>query len=148
MAVRTTGRRDERGASALEFGLMAPLLVLVMFAVVQYGYHFWALETGAASAREAARRLAVGTDWTCTSAEAQRHAAMPAIATPVVERAYMVDGAAAAAPKAGALVTVTVRFQSLDMRIFPLPRDGLVVETAQARVENVPRVDEPLPPCP
>lgn len=124
-------RPDERGASAVEFALVAPLLFAVMFGILQYGYHYWALETAAATAREAARHYAVGAGQTCTQAEAQRRAGTAALGPVTVS-------APPSSPTVGQVITVTVSFQSLDMHIFPLPDDGYVSESATARVENVP----------
>ncbi len=140
---RVRSGRTERGAAALEFGLVLPLVMLVIFGVIQYGYHFWSLETGAAAAREAARRLIVGTDWGCTQAEAIQDAEGPAVGsgTPVVTRRYHTEGGATqAAPVVGSLVTVTVTFQSLDlgMPFLPLPNNGVVTETGVGRIEMVP----------
>jgi Flp pilus assembly protein TadG len=51
--------KDERGAVAVEFALVFPLLMLVLFGVIEYGavYNAQLLVTGAA--REAAREMAV-----------------------------------------------------------------------------------------
>lgn len=137
------GHRGERGASALEFGLVLPLLMLVIFGIIQYGYQFWSLETAGAAAREAARRLVVGTDWGCTQARAVDSASGPAVGTtpPTVSRQYHTEGGAAeAAPVVGHLVTVTVTFQSLDIGLpfLPLPNNGVVKDTAVGRIEDVP----------
>jgi Flp pilus assembly protein TadG len=136
-------RRGESGAAALEFGLVFPLVLLVIFGIIQYGYHFWSLHTAAATAREAARRLIVGTDWDCTRANAVDLANSPAVGStpPEVTRRYHTDGGATqAAPVVGSLVTVTVTFQSLDldMPLLPLPSGGLVTQTAEGRIESVP----------
>jgi Flp pilus assembly protein TadG len=124
-------RRDDRGSAAVEFAIVLPVLLLVIFGILQYGYHYWALETASATAREAARRLAVGTDWTCTVSEAQAAASIPATGTVTVTRS-------SSTPTQGSLVTVTVAFPSLDVGLVPLPDDGRVSETATARVESVP----------
>lgn len=135
--------REEAGSAALEFGLVIPMVLLGILGIIQYGYHFWSLETAAATAREAARRLIVGTDWTCTQAEAVQHASGPVVggAPPVVTRQYHTDsGSPLAAPVVGSLVTVTVSFQSLDMNLpfLPVPHGGTVTQTGTGRVEQVP----------
>jgi Flp pilus assembly protein TadG len=135
--------RNERGASALEFGLAFPLVLLVMFGIIQYGYHFWSLETGAATAREAARRLIVGTDWGCTQALAVEHADPPAVGStpPVVTRRYHTEGGATqSGPVLGSMVTVTVSFQSLNLRLpfVPVPNGASITQTSTGRIENVP----------
>lgn len=134
------GGRGQRGAAALEFALVMPIVLLTVLGVVQYGYHFWALETGAATAREAARRLVVGTDPVCTVAEAVARLDQPhVLATdPTVLIEYGDPPSATTAPERGLLVTVTVTLTSLDMGLFPVPDDGVIVERAQNRVENVP----------
>jgi Flp pilus assembly protein TadG len=50
---------DQRGAVAVEFALVFPLLILVLFGVIEYGaiYNAQLVVTGAA--REAAREMAV-----------------------------------------------------------------------------------------
>ena len=60
---------NERGAVAVEFALVFPLLILVLFGVIEYGavYNAQLLVTGAA--REAAREMAVtGNAGSATSA--------------------------------------------------------------------------------
>lgn len=130
-------RRDDRGSTLVEFALVFPLVLFVALAIVQYSYHYWALETASATAREAARRLIVGTDPTCTLAAARAHAQGPQVGmqSPVVTYQYDSPGNVAVR---GALVTVTVRIQSLDTGLLPLPNNGAVVQTATNRVENVP----------
>lgn len=126
----------ERGAVALEFALVATLLFTVLLGILQYGYHYWALETASATAREAARRYAVGTEQACTQAEADKHAGTAAL------------GPVTLSPRpstmaVGDVITVTVSFQSLDMHLFPLPDGGVVTQSERARVENVP--EAPIP---
>lgn len=136
--------RQARGASAVEFALVFTLVVLpLIFGIIQYGYHYWSLETAAAAAREAARAAAVGTDWDCTSDRAAAIASRPAVGddAPVVTRSYDTpDGQ----PRVGALVTVTVTFDSLDVGFLPVPDDGRITESSRARVEVL-RPDQPLP---
>lgn len=107
-------RSDERGAAALEFGLVVPVVLMLIFGIIQYGFMYWSLQTASATAREAARSLIVGTTST-------------------------------AGPVEGGLVEVEVALTTLNLNMpfLPLPDGGNVVQTARARVENVPPV--PLP---
>lgn len=130
-------RRDEQGSTIVEFALVLPLVLMFVFGIIQYGYQYWALETSAAAAREAARRLIVGTDPACTIADAQLHAGGPHVGAGLPTVTYAYDNPANQAAR-GALVTVTVRIQSLDLGFLPVPGDGLIVETATNRVENIP----------
>lgn len=127
-------RRSERGAMAVEFALVFPIVFAVMFGIIQYGIYFWGRSTAAASARESARQLAVGTDWTCSHDQAVGKA-NGAGSGAVVTRKYL---NAANAAKIGDLVEVTVTAQSLAPNFLPLPDSGSITEVATARVENIP----------
>jgi hypothetical protein len=49
------GRRRERGAVAVEFALVLPILLLLVLGGIDWGYFFFAGEVAANAAREAAR---------------------------------------------------------------------------------------------
>ena len=139
------GTRREDGAAALEFGLVVPVIIMMIFGIIQYGYMFWSLQTAAATAREAARQLIVGTDESCTLTNAVAMADGPALgsAAPVATPVYH-DGSGnvVADPVEGGIVTVTVSFQTLDMGIpfLPVPDHANVTQAASARVENIPAI--------
>lgn len=133
----STRRRGERGSTVVEFALVLPLVLSFVFGVIQYGYQYWALETSAAAAREAARRLIVGTDEVCTLADARAHADGPNVGSSAPIITYEYDNAANVAQR-GVVVTVTVEIQSLDMGLLPVPDGGRIVQSASNRVENVP----------
>lgn len=95
------GWGSERGAAAVEFALVLPILVLILFGVIEFGgvYNAQLMVTGAA--REGARAMAVGGD--------------PAAAEAAIVESVVVADADAldieispAACTAGADVTVTV----------------------------------------
>lgn len=129
--------RGERGSTIVEFALVLPLVLAFVFGIIQYGYQYWALETSAAAAREAARRLIVGTDEVCTLADARAHADGPNVGTSPPVVTYRYDNPANT-PVRGAVVTVTVVIQSLDMGLLPVPDGGRIEQSASNRVENVP----------
>jgi Flp pilus assembly protein TadG len=54
--------RDDRGAAAVEFAIIAPVLILLLFGIVEYGLVFNAQLQVTGAAREAARTMAVGGD--------------------------------------------------------------------------------------
>jgi Flp pilus assembly protein TadG len=145
---RLSRRADERGAAALEFGLVIPVILMLIFGIIQYGFMYWSLQTASATAREAARSLIVGTTEACTLDRAEELADNPAVgggAPVAVARYFDTTGAATTGPVQGGLVEVQVSLTTLDLNMpfLPLPDGGNVVQTAQARVENVPPV--PLP---
>lgn len=146
--------RDERGVNLVEFALVFCLVVLpLLFGIIQYSYLYWSLETAAATAREAARRLAVGEEWLCVDgapvtwdAEVRRQAGLPATG-PVTVAPAGPAGYDPTAATLGSLVTVTVSFPTLDVGFLPVPGNGVVSETAEARVQNVPGVRAGAPSC-
>jgi len=56
---RACARRDEEGAAALEFALVLPLLLLIVFAIISYGYMFSVRQALTQAAAEGARAAAV-----------------------------------------------------------------------------------------
>lgn len=52
-------RRDERGAAAIEFALLLPVLLLLFFGIVQFGLLFSVHSTMQNASREAARAVAL-----------------------------------------------------------------------------------------
>ena len=97
--------KDDSGAVAVEFALVFPLLILVLFGVIEYGavYNAQLLVTGAA--REAAREIAVtGNAGAATSAAL---AASPGL-VPALSSG---DVAYSGACSPGSDVTVTISYQ-------------------------------------
>jgi Flp pilus assembly pilin Flp len=63
--VRVASRREQDGAAAVEFALLLPLLVLLLFGFIQFGLAFNTRIQATNAAREAARQAVVGIDdWT------------------------------------------------------------------------------------
>jgi len=67
--------RQERGASAVEFALVAPLLVLLLLGLIDWGYYFFAAQVVTNAAREGARSGSLDGK---TAAQAQSDAAVAA----------------------------------------------------------------------
>lgn len=55
-------RTSERGAAAVEFALVLPLLVLLVFGIVEFGRGYNARVTLTHATREGVRALAIGSD--------------------------------------------------------------------------------------
>ncbi len=57
--LRLIGNRKKRGAAAVEFALVAPLVLLVLWGIVDIGRAFYTLNNLASAVREGARAAAV-----------------------------------------------------------------------------------------
>lgn len=53
------GNRNERGAALVEFAIVAPLLILLLFGIIEFGWIFGQFNAVRHGAREAARFAAV-----------------------------------------------------------------------------------------
>ncbi|MBA2531874.1 MAG: pilus assembly protein [Nocardioidaceae bacterium] len=123
------------GAAAVEFALVSVLLLTLVFGIIQYGLYFWASQIGSSAVRDAARYSAVGTkDCPDLQATVDDQISGAAVGSPTTTRSYSANPATT-----GGTVTVTVTFQALDigMPFIPLPGDGEITQSADARVENV-----------
>lgn len=137
MRVRTTRtRRQDDGAVAVEFALVFPFLCLIVFAIIQYGMYFWAMQGGSAAAREAARKAAVGQPADCTEFRTEVRAHLDAVATNTPTVTRTVDSPPG---EVGDDVEVTVTFESLDLGFpfVPFINDGVVEQSATARLDYI-----------
>jgi Flp pilus assembly protein TadG len=112
-------RTGERGAAAVEFALVAPLLVLLIFCIIDLGRAFATLNQLAAAARQGARVAAVLPDPDGTQLEQVRDAvvgfAKGQLAGPEIAR-----GKVRVHRRNDGMVTVTVDYQFT--LITPLPK--------------------------
>lgn len=138
-------RRHEGGAAAVEFALVLPVLLVVLFGLIQYGLYFWSMQGGSSAAREAARRGAVGQLETCadfrTYVRDRIGSTSADVSNATITRTYTTALGApvpAGSVLAGDVVTVTVQFKGYDMNFpfVPFINDGVVYQAADARVEN------------
>ena len=54
------GAEADKGGVATEFALLAPLLIIIIMGIIQFGWAFFVQHSMINAAREAARKLAVG----------------------------------------------------------------------------------------
>jgi Flp pilus assembly protein TadG len=66
--------RSERGASAVEFALIVPLLVLLVLGIAEFGHAFQVQGTLSAAAREGVRAMALQNDQAAAKATVQNAA--------------------------------------------------------------------------
>jgi Flp pilus assembly protein TadG len=131
----------------VEFALVLPVFLLVVFGIVQYGLYFWSMQGGSAAARDAARRGAVSDLQLCGDFRDYVKARIGATSAnkdaAVITRSFEdEDGNAVAAAdlEVGDVVTVMVEFKSIDLKLpfLPFIDDGLVRQKADSRVDFVP----------
>jgi Flp pilus assembly protein TadG len=131
----------ETGAAAVEFALVLPVLLLVVFGIIQYGYYFYASQDASAAAREAARRSAVGDCDTQTKLEDFVKARLGAVSYSDLDvtRTYTPT-----TPAVGGEVSVTISFTTLNIHapFVPVPSDSstgdaVIISQADARVEDL-----------
>ncbi|HEX5532503.1 MAG TPA: TadE/TadG family type IV pilus assembly protein [Actinomycetales bacterium] len=134
-------RRDAHGAAAVEFALILAPFLLLLIGMMQYSLWFFAAQSGSASAREAARRSAVG-DLTCsTLASTSRDNAGLVTSGFSVKRSYTTfeGNPRTSGFQANDNVKVVVSYQTVNLNfpLIPIPNGGTISETAIARVESV-----------
>ena len=85
--------RDERGASAVEFGMIVPLLLVLLLGIIEFGHAFQVQGTLSAAAREGVRAMALRNDPDDARAVARTAATSldPAIADELID-IEIVDG--------------------------------------------------------
>lgn len=150
--MRRLHRRGNVGAAALEFAMLVPILLLVVFGLIQYGFYFWAYQGGSDVARSATRLAAVGEPAACSDFRTKVRDEISALAgsgaTATITRKYFspanVQRASGAEVQVGDTVTVMVSFTStdLDIPLVPFVEDGRVESTTSARVEYLPAQPE------
>ena len=125
-------RRGEQGAAAVEFALIAMLMLTLLFGIIQYGLWFWAWQAGGQAAREAARVAAVSPcdDTKITAAGKKPLDGAPTTNTPTVDVSKPLV-------KVGEPITVRVQFTTLNLGFFP-GFSGSIDKSATSRIENVP----------
>lgn len=104
--------RDQRGSPAVEFALIAPVLILFVFGIVQFGFAFYTYNEMMNGAREGARRMAVGASDAVAIQRAQD--------TMALNRAYTftpVTGADAATMTIGLKLS-----EAMVVAVLPLPQ--------------------------
>jgi Flp pilus assembly protein TadG len=131
----------------VEFALLVPILLLIVFGLIQYGMYFWAMQGGSDIARSAARMSAVGDPATCADFRDNVSDEIDSLtgtgSTATITRDYSPDSDVTV----GDTVVVEVAFDSFDLQLpfLPFVDDGRVTTTAEARVDYVPEQPEECP---
>ena len=99
-------RRSERGAAAVEFAIILPVLILLLIGTIEFGRAFQVQATLAAAAREGVRVMAIEDDH--AAARAATRTAGGGL-NPELADANIAVGPAACSSGADATVTITYR---------------------------------------
>jgi Flp pilus assembly protein TadG len=136
---RAHTRRGQQGAAAVEFALVFPIVLILVFATIQWGLYFWADQGGSDAARNAARLSAVGTPTDCATFKADVKAPIDKMGNSFVITRSFTDADNDGLIEVGDTVTVSVTFNSIDLHFpfVPFISNGTVNSTAKARVEYV-----------
>jgi len=135
----------DRGAAAVEFALVLPLLFTLLFGIVQYGYGFFQLQAAQATVHQAARRAALGIDG-CTGIgalttfeEVVNGAAEGnglALADITVRSLQFQNDGGTSTAERGGTVTASVTYEpGLDFPLIPYPE--AITRSASTTVEDV-----------
>jgi Flp pilus assembly protein TadG len=104
-------RKDERGAVAVEFALVAPILVAIVVAIVEFANVYNVQVSVSQASREAARTMAITKD--TAKATAAGRAGAPSINSSLLSFDYAAATCPATVPSANAVVSVTYSGSSL-----------------------------------
>ncbi|NSX36074.1 pilus assembly protein [Pseudarthrobacter oxydans] len=102
---------EERGAVAVEFALIAPILLALIIAIVEFANAYNIQVSVTQASREAARTMAITKD--SAQATAAGKAGAPSINTGLLTFDYSAAGCPATTPAPNATVTVTYTGTSL-----------------------------------
>lgn len=111
-------RNHEGGASAVEFALVMPLFVALLFGMLEFGWYFWTAETTSSAARETARRIIVGDCWADPNAFAVAHG--PRVTGTVLKDKNNSTIASPAGLKVGDTIKVELTANSDLINFFPM----------------------------
>ena len=143
----TRPRRWDQGAVAVEFVLILPILLLLIFGIIQFSYYFFQLQQGALAAREGARAgavgeipapgMVVGDDSDVDAYIDKWVSSMPA--DEVTGSACYVDNDASGDLTVGDTLRVTVNFTATNFGLpfVPFPAGGAINQVGDSRVEDL-----------
>jgi Flp pilus assembly protein TadG len=112
--------RSKRGASAVEFAIIAPLFLTVVFGIIIYGSYLTVVHGLDQLAAEAARASVAGLSDSERSSLAQGYVTSTAATYPLIAPAHLTINAAAAPANANVFV-VTLNYDASRMFIYSLP---------------------------
>ncbi|MGY3320126.1 TadE/TadG family type IV pilus assembly protein [Arthrobacter sp. TE12232] len=119
-------KAKERGAAAVEFALLAPVLIMLLLGIMEFGRAYNVQISLSSAAREGVRVMAIGNDTTAARTAAKN--AATALQPPLADANISISPAVCTA---GAQVTFTISYTLATMTgiagPFPLQGKGVMV---------------------
>ena len=103
-------RASERGAAAVEFAILAPVLAMLLLGIMEFGRAYNAQASLSAAAREGVRVMAVSNDQAAARTAAKNAAVS---LQPVLTDANITFGVASCAPNAQMTITVSYNLTTM-----------------------------------
>lgn len=149
MSRRALRTASERGAAVVEFALILPLLLILVFGIIQYSWYFYSMQRGTSTVADVTRRITIGN---CTGTNAAADYLYSALGgasqstktemeqnTTVLYTDTSGATSTTAPTTAGGYVTVSTKFKAINFGFFalPIPNSGFLNSSITARVETV-----------
>ncbi len=130
-------RREQRGAAALEFGLIACFIFLpLVLGIIQYGWYFYVSQTTGGATSHIARRMAVGDCWGTN--EASTFVSSEVGSTGATQPSVSFTPTSNAAATIGTTqLSVTVTTHANVIGFWPMPNGGTITRTVQTMIEDL-----------
>ncbi len=135
-------RTTHRGAAAVEFALVAPLLFLILFGTIQYGLYFFDAQGTRTGVREAARLGVVKTFSTSTTCDAQTgelaklRCSTKEIIDPLTGPIAVKISAPQGWSKGKPLVVCAMVKSNGAIGLLPMPDQGFIMSKTQMSIEQ------------
>lgn len=133
--VMTSRRRDDSGAAAVEFALILPIVLTILFGILQYGLYFNDALGASQGTRAAVRQGIVASSesgvTSTTQLKEMTKDSIGALTGPTYVKVIPPDPWSRGEP-----LTVCAMVQSNALHFLPLPNDGWIKQHIQMSVEQ------------
>ena len=113
--------RSERGAVAVEFALLAPVLVMLLLGIMEFGRPYNAQASLSSAAREGVRVMAISNDQAAARTAAKNAAVS---LKPALTDANISFGLASCVPNAQMTITISYNLSTMTGVAGPFPMKG------------------------
>ncbi|MEV7131410.1 TadE/TadG family type IV pilus assembly protein [Arthrobacter sp. NPDC093128] len=114
-------RASERGAAAVEFAILAPVLVMLLLGITEFGRAYNAQASLSSAAREGVRVMAISNDQAAARTAAKNAAVS---LKPALTDANISFGTASCAPNVQMTITISYNLSTMTGVAGPFPMTG------------------------